>query len=191
MSEPELIQGRYVDSRPATPEDEPAISLAASPIHGTGVFATVAFAPGEIVLKIDDSRVVSDANPLNPGRGELEHHCDYLAGGKVVLMQRPERFINHGCEPNTFVRTIAGDRYVVALVAIRPGDEITYDYCINGDGDTEWSCTCGSPMCRRRLLSGFFHLPLPVQARYLALLDDWFVTEHPGEVDALKGWMGR
>jgi GNAT superfamily N-acetyltransferase len=129
---------------------------------------------------------VTDADPLDPARDEFEHHCDYLAGGKVVLMRPPERFINHACDPNTYIRTIAGDRYVVALRDIRPGEEVTYDYCVNGDGDTEWACACGSPACRRRHLSGFFHLPVDVQARYLALLDDWFVAEHRDEVEALK-----
>ena len=158
----------------------------ASPIHGTGVFSSAHVSPGEIVLRIDDSRVVTDADPLDPARGEFEHHCDYLAGGKVVLMRPPERFINHACDPNTYIRTIAGDRYVVALREIRPGDEITYDYGVNGDGDTAWDCSCGSPACRRRHVSGFFHLPEGVQARYLALLEDWFVAEHRDEVEFLK-----
>jgi hypothetical protein len=162
------------------------VSTAKSLIHGTGVFSSAHLSPGEIVLKIDDSRVVTDAEPLDPAKGEFEHHCDYLAGGKVVLMQPPERFINHCCDPNTFTRTIAGDRYVVALREIRPGEEITYDYCINGDGDTAWDCSCDSPECRKHHLSGFFHLPSDVQARYLALLDDWFIAEHRGEVEALN-----
>ena len=157
-----------------------------SSIQGTGVFSSDHFSPGEIVMKIDDSRVVTDADSLNPANGEFEHHCDYLASGSVVLMQTPERFINHHCEPNTFIRTISGDRYVVALREIHPGDEIAYDYCVNGDGDTAWDCTCGSPECRKRHLAGFFHLPLDVQARYLALLEDWFVAEHRDEVEILK-----
>ena len=159
---------------------------AESPIHGTGAFSSVQISPGEIVLRIDDSRVVTDADPLDPEKGEFEDHCDYLAGGEVVLMQPPERFINHRCEPNTYIKTIAGDRYVVALRDICPGDEITYDYCVNGDGETEWVCDCGSSACRKRHLSGFFHLSAEAQARYLALLDDWFVTEHRDEVEALK-----
>jgi SET domain-containing protein len=162
------------------------VYTAESPIHGTGVFSAAHFSPGEIVLKIDDSRVVTAAAPLDPAKGEFDHHCDYLAGGEMVLMQPPERFINHRCDPNTFTRTIAGDRYVVALREVRPGDEITYDYCINGDGDTTWDCSCGSPECRRHHLSGFFHLPLQVQARYLALLEEWFVDQHRDEVGALK-----
>jgi GNAT superfamily N-acetyltransferase len=162
------------------------VYTAESSIHGTGVFSSSPYSPGEIVLRIDDARVVTDADPLDPARGELEHHCDYLAGGQVVLMQPPERFINHRCDPNTYIRTIAGDRYVVALKEIRPGDEITYDYCVNGEGETGWFCTCGSPACRKHHLSGFFHLPIDVQARYLALLEDWFVAEHRDEVDSLK-----
>lgn len=162
------------------------VHTARSPIHGTGVFSTVRFSPGEIILKIDDSRVVTDAEALDPARGEFEHHCDYLAAGKVVLMRPPERFINHRCDPNSFTRTIAGDRYLVALREIRPGEEVTYDYCVNGDGDTPWECSCGSPECRRQHLSGFFQLPLVIQARDLALLEDWFVAEHRDEVEALK-----
>jgi hypothetical protein len=156
-----------------------------SAIHGTGVFAATLMKPGEIVLRIDDSRAVTGADPLDPSRGEEEHHCDYLAAGTVVLMQPPERFINHCCEPNTFVRTIADHRYVVALSEIRPGVEITYDYCINGYGDAEWQCSCGSPICRKRHLSGFFHLPNAVKTRYLALLDDWFIAEHSEKVRLL------
>ncbi len=161
------------------------VYTAESPIHGTGVFSSGRFCPGEIVLKIDDSRVVTDIDPLDPA-GEFEHHCDYLAGCRVVLMQPPERFINHRCDPNTFTRTIAGDRYVVALREIRLGEEINYDYCLNSDGDTAWDCSCGSPECRRHHVSSFFHLPVDVQARYLALLEDWFVAEHRDEVEALK-----
>ncbi len=162
------------------------VNTTQSVIHGTGVFSAIPISPGEIVLRIDDSRVVTDANPLDPEWDEFEHHCDYLAGGEVVLMRPPERFVNHRCEPNTYIKTIAGDRYVVALREICSGDEITYDYCVNGDGDTEWVCNCDSPACRGRHSSGFFRLPPEVQARYLALLDDWFVNEHRDEVEALK-----
>jgi GNAT superfamily N-acetyltransferase len=162
------------------------VYTAESSIHGTGVFSSAHFSPGETILKIDDFRVVTDANPLDPAKAEFEHHCDYLASGKVVLMQAPERFINHHCEPNTFIRTISRDRYVVAVREIHLGDEITYDYCVNGDGDTVWDCSCKSPECRKRHLSGFFHLPVDVQARYLALLEDWFVAEHRDEVEMLK-----
>lgn len=94
-----------------------SIYTSESSIHGIGAFSAIAFSPGEIVLRINDARIVMDADPLDPAKGEQEHHCDYLAGGKVILMQQPERFINHNCDPNTYVRTIGGDRFVVTFLS--------------------------------------------------------------------------
>ena len=162
------------------------VYTAESTIHGTGVFASVPMLPGEIALRIDDSRVVTKVAPLDPTKGEFDYHCDYLAGGKVVLMRPPERFINHSCDPNAYTRTIGEDRYLLALREIRIGDEITYDYCLNSKGNTAWNCNCGSKYCRKRHLSGFFHLPLHVQARYLGLLEPWYLEEHQAEIDRLK-----
>lgn len=149
-----------------------------SAINGLGAFALQNLAKGEMILAIDDARVVTPELPLMASKGELEYHCDYLAGGKVVLMQVPERHINHGCDPNTFVRTLLGVRYVFALRSIAPGEEITYDYCINGFGDVLWKCNCGSPRCRKTIHSDFFHLPDELQVEYLPLLDDWYIEEY-------------
>jgi SET domain-containing protein len=161
------------------------VVLQESPIDGVGVFAAVDIPKGHPVLKIDDSRQVSADHPLNESEGEYERHCDYLAGGKVVLMQSPERHINHTCNPNTYVKTIAGIRYVFALADIAAGEEITYDYCINGFGDTIWQCNCGSARCRREIHSDFFHLPHDLQLEYLPLLDDWYLEEYETQVRQL------
>jgi hypothetical protein len=40
------------------------VYTAESSIHGTGVFSSADFSPGEIILKIDVSRVVTDADPV-------------------------------------------------------------------------------------------------------------------------------
>ena len=159
------------------------IYIAKSQINGTGVFAGMNVGAGEMVIRIDDTRIVSDERPLKPG--ELSQHCDYLAEGKVILMQEPERYINHCCDPNSYVKTVDGYRYVIALGEILQGAEITNDYCINGYGDYVWYCYCGSTNCRKRIISGFFLLPLEVQLKYLALLDAWFVKEHRQEVNNL------
>ena len=129
-----------------------------SKIHGIGVFAARDFAEGETVLVIDDSRVVDDEHPLRPEFGEYDYHCDYLAGGKTVLMPSPERHINSHCDPNTFVKTIDGVRRVIARRAIRAGEEITCDYIINCHGGIVWQCGCESPHCRKTIVSSFFDL---------------------------------
>ena len=157
-----------------------------STIHGLGVFATRNFAQGEIILPIDDSRVVDDEHPLRPELGEHSYHCDYLAGGKTVLMRSPERHINSCCDPNTFVKTIDGIRYVVARRSIQAGEEITYDYIIDCHGGIVWQCSCGSTRCRGTIVSSFFELPVELQLEYLPLLNEWFIDEHRSKVDALR-----
>ncbi len=162
------------------------VYVARSPIHGEGVFAARQFAAGDVILAIDDSRVVDVKHPLQPERGELAHHCDYLAGGKVVLMASPERYINSSCDPKTFVQTSGGARYVVARRPIRPGEEITYDYIINCHGGAVWDCACGSERCRGTVPPSFFDLPIEWQMEYLPLLDRWFVDEHLAAVQRLR-----
>jgi len=162
------------------------VTVASSQIHGLGVFARRDIHAGETVLTIDDRRVVDEEHSLHPESGEFEHHCDYLAGGTVVLMQYPERHINSSCDPNTYVATIGATRHVIARRRIRVGEEITYDYIINCHGGAVWQCHCGSPRCRRTVVSSFFELPLELQREYLPLLNEWFVQEHGKKIAALR-----
>lgn len=170
---------------PDTLKETVKVYVDRSPIQGQGVFTVVDIVRGEAILAIDDSRVVSPQHPLHPEAGEFDHHCDYLADGLVVLMRYPERHINHSCDPNTFVKTLFEVRYVFALRDIRAGEEITYDYCINGFGNTVWECHCTSPRCRHSIHSDFFHLPEPLQIEYLPLLDDWYVRAYQPQIEAL------
>ena len=162
-----------------------ALAVRQSAIEGLGVFATRPFREGETIHELDDSRIVDALHPL--GAGDDARHRDYLEAGKVVLMQLPERHINHSCDPNTYVKTIDGRRLVIALHEIQPGEEVTYDYCINGGGDTVWTCHCGAARCRHEIHSDFFHLPVKLQREYLPLLDDWFRRERSAEVEQLTG----
>lgn len=162
------------------------VIVAESGIHGLGVFASRDFAAGEIILPIDDSRVVDDEHPLRSELGEYSYHCDYLAGGVTVLMRSPERHINSCCDPNTYVKTVDGVRHVVARRPINSGEEITYDYIIDCHGGIVWQCGCGSPRCRGTIVSSFFELPLELQLEYLPLLNEWFVEDHREKVEALR-----
>jgi SET domain-containing protein len=162
------------------------VYVAQSGIHGVGVFAARDFAAGETLMVLDDSRVVDEEHPLRPELGEYEYHCDYLEGGKVVLQRSPERHVNSSCDPNAYARRAEGKGFVVARRAIKAGEEITSDYIIDCHGGIVWDCNCGSPRCRRVVPSSFFELPVENQLEYLLLLNDWFVNEHRGEVEALR-----
>ncbi len=151
--------------------------------QGKGVFACRDFRKGDLVLKIDDSHVVTDESKLT--KEQYENHCDYFSD-KIVLMQEPEVYINHSCDPNVYVKTKEGVRNVYALKNIKSGDEITYDYSVNGDNDGVFKCNCGSSNCRGVYQGNFFKLPIDMQLKYLPYLDDWFVEKHKEEINDLR-----
>lgn len=155
-----------------------------SPIQGKGVYASRGFKRGNVVLEIDDSHIVTDPSKLT--KEQNEYDCDYLADGKVVLMQEPEKYINHSCDPNTYVKTINGVRQVLAMRDIKTGDEITYDYSMNGYNNGTFKCACGNKNCRIVYKGNFFKLPKGVQLKYLPYLEDWFTQEHKKEIERLK-----
>jgi len=157
-----------------------------SPIQGEGTFAAIDIRKGERIFAIDDSNVVPEGVSHETAELKHRHHCDDIAGGKKVILGESDGCINHSCEPNLARRTVDGVRYEIALRDIRAGEELTHDYCINGGGDTVWKCNCVSGRCRRTIHSDFFHLPLDLQLEYLQLLDDWFVEENRGRVEALR-----
>ena len=159
------------------------VSVKESKTQGKGVFALHDFKKGDVVLQIDDSHVVEDEANLTSEQHELE--LDYLAD-KTVVMQEPEKYINHSCDPNTYVKTRNGVREVLAMRDIGQGQEITYDYSINGDNDGTFSCTCGTARCRGVYQGNFFKLPHELQLEYLSYLDDWFVKKHQKEIERVQ-----
>jgi hypothetical protein len=74
------------------------------------------------------------------------------------------RYLNHSCDPSMFVDVRA--KRVVALRAIKPGDELTFFY-----PSTEWrmqspfACECGANLCCGEI-RGAAELPAGVLQRY-------------------------
>ena len=165
------------------------VIVKSSPIHGKGLFAAVDVKEGDLILERDDSWLVTDLTPLPDG--EHEYHCDWLADGRVVLAQEPERYTNHSCDPNVFVKEIDGVRYCCARRGISAGEEITYDYCINGFGDTVWECNCRGERCRRTIHSDFFHLSPHLQIEYLPYLSSLYKERFREKVDELTRAAGQ
>lgn len=159
------------------------VKVRESIIQGKGVYATVDLKAGEVVLIIDDSQIVTDESSLTDEDNAF--NCDYF-DNKIILMQSPEVYINHSCDPNTYVKTISGARQVLAMKPITVGDEITFDYSINGDNDGTFPCHCGSKNCRKIYQGNFFKLPIETQKRYLPYLDSWFIDKHLIRVKELK-----
>ena len=57
------------------------------------------------------------------------------------------RWINHSCEPNTFIRCTATRAEFYALRPIAPDEELTTDY-VDSHHNRKLACRCGARRCR-------------------------------------------
>jgi len=120
-----------------------------SKIDGTGCFATVPFRQRRKIAELTGERV-SRVEAARRMRGkERLHICainsywgiDSSVGGNAA------QFINHSCQPNSFVRIMHGHIIFFALRDIKAGEEITLDY-IESYHSNDKRCACGAPGCR-------------------------------------------
>lgn len=121
--------------------DTPMITIKASAIDGKGVFATKLIKSGTVILHWNPKVLTEQEATLLP-ENEKRNYI-YPEADHFLLMQSPERFVNHSCDPNTAVR----GRNDIAIRDIQPGEEITSDYL--DFKDTESVCHCGSALCRK------------------------------------------
>lgn len=110
-----------------------------SRINKKGVFALRDFKKGEVVLKWNP-KILKDSEFVKL-KGSQKHYLHKV--GKIkYLMQYPEKFVNHSCQPNTKVK----NRCDVALKDIKIGEEITSNY--GKYAPVSFECKCGNKNCR-------------------------------------------
>lgn len=154
------------------------VYLGRTEYRGLGVFAAKPFEPGEIVLIDQDGdyydNVVSYDELCRRGYGldiTLQVGLDKFKLPTGSL----EDFTNHSCDPNTGIRLNGKGTIIVALRAIVPHEELTYDYSTYLNNPYErMSCRCGVPACRG-VIGNFGRLPVRLQRRYrdLAIIGDF------------------
>ena len=125
-----------------------------------GLFALVSIGTGEILIDLNGE----DSSP-SPTKRSLQ-----IGKGKhVVAREGTVSYLNHGCEPNTFLdfRCLC----VRALKDIRAGEEVRINYAATEyEMHDSFHCECGSPLCLRTI-AGFKFLTRDQQLRlkpYLA-----------------------
>lgn len=122
-------------------------------IRGKGLFAATPFKKGERIMRMSGKRV-TDAGMSRLIRARKYRYDDpfEIGNGKYIALDAVPLAANHSCNPNAGIR---GTDQLVALRAVRPGDEITYDYATTvGDTasyETPWTmrCRCGANRCRK------------------------------------------
>jgi len=154
----------------------PKVEVRGSAIHGRGLFACEPIAAGEIVC-IKGGYVFS--------RRQLEAMWEGYAAAEVPIaddlfigpMHPEERegsmiFSNHSCEPNIGVK---GQIVFVALREIAAGEELTHDWAMTDDDDSEMECHCGAPSCRG-IVTGKDWQRRDLQERYRGYFS-WYLEE--------------
>ena len=122
-----------------------------SKIHGWGVYAT------RTINK--NTRIIDYAGEKISVRESEKRERRYMKRGRVwcfTLTRRTvvdaavggniARFINHSCSPNCWV-DIAADKtiWIRASRKIYPGEELTYNYSIDGELSIPCRCRPGCP----------------------------------------------
>lgn len=121
------------------------LTVRRSRIHGTGCYATRAFAKGETIGEYT-GKIVSYEEAEEEGGRTYLFQIDDDRVIDATRTRNPMKYINHSCDPNCESEQ-DGDRiFVKAIVDIAPGEELTYDY--NLDSEEEEPCHCGAPNCR-------------------------------------------
>jgi len=148
------------------------VIVKSSKIKGEGVFATKKIKKGEIVIKWHPKSKITKKEMFSLSKNE-QNHTSYIGNGKYIVMGVPERYVNHSCNPNTYVKNMRD----ITLKSIKKGEEITSDYSINGVDNWKMKCKCGSKNCRKTVYGDFMKLPKKLRKKYNPLLESWFKRE--------------
>jgi len=142
----------------------PRIALRRSGIHGRGVYARRPLKEDETVCEYKGERIgeaeaarrypenMSGLNHTFVFGIEDELNIDGGSKGNIA------RWINHSCDPNCDTFEEDKRMFVRAIRAIRPGEELTYDYAIQAgepltrEVKSRWPCWCGAKQCRGTVL---------------------------------------
>ena len=147
------------------------IAARKSPIHGNGVFALQPIARGERIIEYKGRRRThAEVDADDSGDVESGHTFLFTLDDDWVIDANhggnSARWINFSCDPNCEAVLEENEDepsrskvFIEAKRAIKPGEELTYDYGIVLDEPHTarlkkiWACHCGSKKCRGTMLS--------------------------------------
>lgn len=127
----------------------PANPFAVGQSHlGKAVFAADGFAAGDTVIRFSGPRVAADRLPRDL-HGAADRFVQVAPAEYLGPSGRVDDLINHSCRPNTGLSFRPDGIFLVALRAIAPGEEVSWDYSTSvGEPDWRMPCACGSAECR-------------------------------------------
>jgi SET domain-containing protein len=96
---------------------------------GLGLFATTAIAKGASIIEYKGRRIThAQAQRLEARGARYMFEIDSRWTIDGSSRRNVARYANHSCRPNAEVDLVKGKLMLRTTKAIKPGDEITYDY---------------------------------------------------------------
>jgi SET domain-containing protein len=134
---------------------------------GQGLFATKNFGKNEVLFKFVGNQII-DLKDIPSSTSDR-----FLQVGPELYINIEKHFsvfVNHACNPNTYVKIASGTAFLLSLRPISIGDELTYDYALTStDSPDTWSMECKcAPFNCRKLISGFRIIPEAQQKKLIA-----------------------
>ena len=127
----------------------PGLGIGKSRIDGKGCFATQFFPKGRKIAEYT-GELISEREVARRVKMRRKHRICAIDQGRHLDGSRGgngTQYINHSCQPNSYMRVTRGHLLFMALRDIRPGEEITCDYVSTHHPDT-YRCRCKSRKCR-------------------------------------------
>jgi hypothetical protein len=123
-----------------------------STISGWGVFATRSISKNTRIVDYAGEKIDNRESLKREGRYLKQGHIwcfklnrlyvrDAAVGGNIA------RYINHACRPNCYTQVVGDTIWIRAARNIRRGEELSYDYSTDGDGNIQCRCR---PGCQTR-----------------------------------------
>jgi SET domain-containing protein len=114
-----------------------------------GCFAAVFFTKGRKIAEYEGERITSAEGERRLKTRDKHRICALDNGWSIDGSHggNGTHYLNHSCEPNSYMRITRGHLIFMALRDIHPGEEITCDYISTYHPD-DYRCRCKSPKCR-------------------------------------------
>jgi SET domain-containing protein len=135
---------------------------------GFGLFAARPYKPNEQIMEILGNLV--HWRTLLDLTGVIQDNAFRYSDEYYLSPSGAGNYINHSCTPNAGVFKQKNKIVLKAIIPIKSGTQITFDYSTIIGGDDEWimRCQCRARKCRK-FIKSFTSLPQTVQRRYLSL----------------------
>ena len=128
------------------------LEIRRSPIHRWGVFALEDIPARRRVIEYTGQKISADEVERRNVRKHMyifwlndRWAIDGAIGGSGAEL------INHSCDGNLASYVVHGHIYLSTTRPVSAGEELTYDYNLEGDDAPDDDCRCGAENCRRKL----------------------------------------